>query len=177
MSTPRPEVMPRYDTGLAQNKKIRLRKSDLTKDCNVCYFSLATRITSQTSEDTFIGQPETYNFDETRWELVVAANWTMDDANAVCRETGHGDALEHIPGDIFDEIKEINQTLFPENKYKKRWEKSCTDSDYSIWLCRNKSKREDSKETENGVGVRCRVAGMKVFQNVLVYCNTREETY
>lgn len=130
-----------------------------------CQFSVATRITSGFVEDTFIGRPEVFNLKERRWEIVVTTSWTTDDANAVCRETGYGEALEHIPKNLIGKLSSLNQTLFPKKRNtdeKKQWKKNCTDSDYSIWLCKNSNGREHSKSAV-GVGVRCRAPGRNIM--------------
>ena len=101
-----------------------------------------------------------FNFDKREWETVMTTNWTIDDANAVCRETGHEEALEHIPEDLIETIKMLNSSLFPNKGPARTLEKKCTDSDYSIWLCKGPNRPNyDGKKGGKEVGVRCRVPG------------------
>ena len=103
-----------------------------------------------------------FNINTKKWEKVITTNWTIDDANTVCRETGHEEALEHIPVDLIEKIRTLNRTLFPNKVLATRtWKKKCTDSDYSIWLCED---RHGGRENgiESVVGVRCRVSGRNI---------------
>jgi hypothetical protein len=126
---------------------------------------LAIRIRSGKVDDTFMGHVEVNVDKSVIWNKIIS-NWTMNDANVVCKEVGHGKALEYINATDYPRRKTINNTIFPDNvKRFKAWKESCNGSEYSILRCgktRWQSDNTDSAEAP-GVGVRCQIPGRKHY--------------
>ena len=99
-------------------------------------------------------------------------NWTKKDANVVCRETGHKEALEVIDMRDYPRRKILDTAIFPNNDNRKTddWERECKGSEYSILRCPRATGRATGRapvEDKIGVGVRCKDDSKNFFKNIL----------
>jgi hypothetical protein len=127
---------------------------------------LAIRIRSGKVDDTFMGHVEV-NVDKSEIWKKIFRNWTMNDANVVCKEAGHGKALEYINKTDYSRRKSLNDTIFPaDDANVKRYELkgNCSGSEYSILRCgAGKLATEHTIAADAGVGVRCQIPGKKHY--------------
>lgn len=110
-----------------------------------------------------MGQVETYDIKTTKWKRVKSSNWTMQDANVVCKEAGHGKALEYINETDYSRRVVMDGTLFPDETLDVyEWQPSCNGSEYSILRCALREQKSVNDATNRvGVGVRCQTPGKK----------------
>ena len=115
-----------------------------------------------------MGQVEFNEDKNIKWKMLRSRNWTKKDADVVCRETGHKEALEVIDMRDYIRRKELDTTIFPSNNNRntKDWERECTGSEYSILRCPRTTGRVSVKD-KIGVGVRCKDDSKNFFKNVL----------
>ena len=104
-----------------------------------------------------MGQVELNEDKNIQWKMLSSRNWSKKDADVVCRETGHKEALEVIDMRDYGRRKELDPTIFPnnDNRKTKEWERECNGSEYSILRCPGTTGR-DTEEKKSGVGVRCK---------------------
>ena len=115
-----------------------------------------------------MGQVEFNEDKNIQWKMLRSLAWTKKDANVVCRETGHTEALEVIDKRDYHRRKILHTTIFPnnDNRNAKDWEGECKGSEYSILRCPRTTGR-DTVEDKIGVGVRCKHDSKNFFKNIL----------
>ncbi|CAB4023589.1 deleted in malignant brain tumors 1 isoform X1 [Paramuricea clavata] len=129
--------------------------------------SCAIRIRSGTDDDTHIGQVEVNVEKSEIWKKIFSSNWTMNEANVVCKEAGHGKALEFINEKHYPRRKSLDDTIFPadvsnEEQYSVSWIGNCSGSEYSILRCGELNPTHITTAVP-GVGVRCQIPGKKHY--------------
>ncbi|XP_028417161.1 G-protein coupled receptor GRL101-like [Dendronephthya gigantea] len=157
-------------------------KKDKNKKEWVCQFKnndpkvkeeCAVRISSGDLEDTYQGHVEVNKEGKGVWEKLKSTNWTMEDANVVCREVGHGPALEFTSANHYEKRKKQDPKIYPENiPGSHMWNRACNGSEYSILRCQ---KRNGGSHLfpDAGVGVRCRSLDERIDK----ICTERNETF
>ena len=131
------------------------------------FFTLAVRIRSGESKDTYQGHVEVNKDGKNKWLRLQSLKWTMEDANVVCKEVGHEPALEFTTAEHYMNRKKQAPNIYPENKDTHPWNKECDGSEYSILRCKKKKKKAGESNTSSppdaGVGVRCKYFGKKHY--------------
>ena len=127
------------------------------------FFTLAVRIRSGESEDTYQGHVEVNKDGISDWLRLQSLNWAMEDANVVCKEVGHEAALEFTTAKHYVNRKKQAPNIYPDSKNNHQWNKKCDGSEYSILRCKTAYEIVTPFPLDAGVGVRCKSLGKKHY--------------
>ena len=111
-----------------------------------------------------MGQVEFNQHKNEQWKMLRSHNWRKEDADVVCKETGHKEALEVINMKDYSRRKNLNKTIFPNNANQETEDRNrkCNGNEYSILRCPMVDSVEQTGKLI-GVGVRCKSEGKNVL--------------